>query len=106
VVQVANLFGMVIGSVLTDVENEQKTYMSKRPKNSKNTLLKGFLKKGGIKIRRNDVKCCENKIAKIVLDNDFVIRGKIDKVSEDSIFFSTAEKTAIIRLDSIKQIIF
>lgn len=53
-----------------------------------------------------DVKPFEGKKAKLVLDNDYVLRGKIDKVSNDSIFFSTSDRTSIIRLDAIKEIVF
>ncbi len=59
-----------------------------------------------VKIKSEDLKLCEGKKAKLVLDNDYVLRGTIDKVSEDSVFFSTIEKTAIIRLDAIKEIVF
>lgn len=58
------------------------------------------------KIRKEDIKLCEGKQAKVVLDNDYVLRGKIDKVCEDYIFFSTAEKSAIIKLNAVKEIVF
>jgi ribosome maturation factor RimP len=57
-------------------------------------------------MKSEELKCCNGKKAKLVLDNNYVLRGIIDKVNEDSIFFSTAEKTAIIRLDAIKEIVF
>lgn len=58
------------------------------------------------KIKSEDLRLCENKEVKLVLDNNYVLRGIIDKVSEDSIFFSTSDKKSIIRLDAIKEIVF
>ena len=54
-------------------------------------------------MKSEDLKSCIGKKAKLVLDNDYVLRGTIDNVSEECVFFSTTEKNSIIRLDAIKE---
>lgn len=78
----------------------RKLYWMKNANNRRKTLLKGVCK-----MKSEEIKLCEGKQAKLVLDNDYVLRGIIDRVSEDSLFFSTSEETSIIRIDAIKEIV-
>ncbi len=57
-------------------------------------------------MKSEEIKCCIGKEVKVVLDNNYILRGKIDNVSEDSIFFSTPDKKSIISIDVVREIVF
>ena len=59
-----------------------------------------------LNMKREELLPCEGKKAKLVLENDYVLRGIVTKVYDDNIFFSTPEKKAFIRIDIIKEIVF
>ena len=44
--------------------------------------------------------------AKLVLDNDYVLRGTLEQVNEDNILFRTTQAASLIRLDAVKGIVF
>lgn len=46
----------------------------------------------------------QGKHVKLVLEGNFALSGIIDTVYDDSILFTTTQKTAVIRFDRIQEI--
>jgi len=46
----------------------------------------------------------QGKHVKLVLEGNFCLNGIIDHVYDDSVLFTTTQKTAVIRFDRIQEI--
>jgi len=57
-------------------------------------------------MKKNDLQPFEGYKAKLVLDNDYVLRGTLEQVNEDNILFRTTQAASLIRLDAVKGIVF
>jgi sRNA-binding regulator protein Hfq len=55
-------------------------------------------------MKKDVIQRFEKKQVKLVLDNDFVLYGKITEIFDDCVIFLTAETESVIETSSIKQI--
>jgi hypothetical protein len=58
-----------------------------------------------IDVKREDIYPFLRKYVKLVQHNGFVLDGKIDKISEDSVVFITKQATSVIDIKVISTIV-
>ena len=55
-------------------------------------------------MNREVIQTFQGKTVKLVLNGDFCLTGSIDSVYEDSMLFTTRQKTSLIHFDRIREI--
>jgi hypothetical protein len=74
---------------------------------TKLSLLRRCKRLEGVdKMRKETISKVLGKNVKLIKNDGFVLIGKIDKVYEDAIFFTTNQTSALISLDAIREIVF
>lgn len=56
-------------------------------------------------MKAEDIVNLRGRKIKLVLDNDYVLRGILEQINEDSIYFKTPVADSVINLDAIKEIV-
>ena len=56
-------------------------------------------------MKREDIELFLNQNVKLVQDDGFVLYGTIQNVTDDSVLFSTDQKTSLIAINYIKEIV-